>query len=583
MKYFESKKRFLLSHANKAFHYVSLGDSIAAGHTINSEWESSYGYGSQYGADGNQFTAIVPDSYTDLIGKELVERYGDNISVTSFARSGDTVEDLMEKLSHDVVREAIGKADLVTLCIGANDILEPAMSELESYINYGDLSQLETIIESNLAVLGNDNEPFSYDALMKELQEINPSAQYVFTTVYNPYKYLWLEESTAQGNYKDGFFGPLMWAIPDAVGDTIANSIRSAFLNTDIVKTLFSRVNGLGAWAETYINRLNQILKSKASNYSNVYVADTKLLFDCIPDRPISADKHYNDLVSVEFTRDYNIDQVNWGQFWANVNWASILTDINSVANEVVGTIINDVIAPDVDPHPEWYGHYVLKRSFEDVLGWRSLTRYTLTYNANGGTGEMDSQEVVGVDNRVFAILKPNEFNPTAEGYYFNGWDNNATYFNGYYYVWLNSNKMVSAQWSNLYTLTFRHSRDVTVPTMQGSEHTGPQECYALWIAKPGENSVEQADLGAFSNSARVYTLPYGTVFGIVAADKEGTASSYITLNGNSVTDKSNNAARNFILKGNVDVNFEWNYRTRNVLWVYSYWNCYVTGQAEAI
>ena len=32
--------------------YVSLGDSIAAGHTINSDWERDYGEGSQYGKNG---------------------------------------------------------------------------------------------------------------------------------------------------------------------------------------------------------------------------------------------------------------------------------------------------------------------------------------------------------------------------------------------------------------------------------------------------------------------------------------------------------------------------------------------------
>ena len=51
--------------------YVSLGDSIAAGHTINSEWASDYGEGSQYGKNGNTSTVIVPNSYTDLIQKEL--------------------------------------------------------------------------------------------------------------------------------------------------------------------------------------------------------------------------------------------------------------------------------------------------------------------------------------------------------------------------------------------------------------------------------------------------------------------------------------------------------------------------------
>lgn len=40
--------------------YVSLGDSIAAGHAIDAEWADDYGEGSQYGKNGNAQTAIVP-------------------------------------------------------------------------------------------------------------------------------------------------------------------------------------------------------------------------------------------------------------------------------------------------------------------------------------------------------------------------------------------------------------------------------------------------------------------------------------------------------------------------------------------
>ena len=49
--------------------------------------------------------------------------YKDNkVVCTSFAHSGDMVIDLMEKLDHDVVKRAIMRANLVTICIGANDI-----------------------------------------------------------------------------------------------------------------------------------------------------------------------------------------------------------------------------------------------------------------------------------------------------------------------------------------------------------------------------------------------------------------------------------------------------------------------------
>ena len=134
--------------------YVSLGDSIAAGHTINAEWATNYGEGSQYGVNGNTTTAIVPGCYTDLIRKSLEETHSEKRAVAvSFARSGDTVADLMDKLSHEKVRSAIKDANLVTICIGANDVLQPAMMHLDEYINTGDLSTIAAIVESNLTIL----------------------------------------------------------------------------------------------------------------------------------------------------------------------------------------------------------------------------------------------------------------------------------------------------------------------------------------------------------------------------------------------------------------------------------------------
>lgn len=403
-------------------YYVSLGDSIAAGQAINDDWEKDYGYGSQYGSNGNQSTVIVPNSYTDLIRDELESSYSKKrIVAASFAHSGDTVADLMNKLSDDTVKNALKNADLVTICIGANDVLQPAMSNLEEYINYGDLTNLETIVEGNLAILDTDSNQTSYVSLFNKLTEINPYAKYVFTTIYNPYKYLWLEEG------RNGFFAPLLNTIPEMnidvdkyIEDTFLGGtdlsyyditkfewvpieldldldgyIKDNLLSTPIVQTLFSRVNGLGSWAEKYVSKLNRIIKTKINDYQsnnfNFSVAETKALFDTYPDRPYSGDVHYNDLVNVEYTRGYNVATMDWGRlyggdpasYWTNLAWKYlsfnnavpstnvwdyVSFDMNGFAAELVNQIIEKVIVPDVDPHPEEYGQYVMKCSFMDAL-----------------------------------------------------------------------------------------------------------------------------------------------------------------------------------------------------------------------
>ena len=449
--------------------YVSLGDSIAAGHTINAEWETDYGKGSQYGKNGNTETAIVPGCYTDIIGKELVSVYGDHAFVKSFAQSGNTVTDLMDKLTHTTVREAIGKAKLVTICIGANDVLIPAVNDLTEYINTGSLANAEAVIEANLTRLASDTAANSYKALFDRLNEINPDAKYVFTTVYNPYKYLYLDEGHS------GFFGPLLATIPQMnidvdkiIEDTFLGGtdlsyfdlskfkwvsieleldldgiIKDGLLATPIVQQLFDRVNNLGAWSERYVTRLNEVLRSKIAEYQsispNFHLVDTKAAFDLFPDRTDSnADVDYSDLVNVEFTRTFDTMKMDWGalwrsgygdnvaQYWGDLAWkylsfSNALPSLNvwdyvsfnleGFAADLVDQIVNKVIVPDVDPHPEHRGHEVMKRVFTNALG-------LVAYETNGGSHSPG--EVVSAGQKPVCDV------PTSAFYTFAGWYTDA-------------------------------------------------------------------------------------------------------------------------------------------------------------
>jgi lysophospholipase L1-like esterase len=579
---------------NKYFaHYVSLGDSIAAGHTINDRWEADYGYGSQYGANGNASTAIVPGCYTDLIREELAATYGaSRVSAKSFAHSGDTVADLMEKLTHATVIDAISKADIVTVCIGANDVLQPALHNLDEYISAGDsaLAEIAAIVEANLSTLGDDSAATSYNALFNRLHEINPRAKYVFTTVYNPYKYLWADEG------QNGFFAPLLNTIPDIslLGFDVDSMIKSGLLGTSVVQMLFDRVNGLCDWAEKYVTALNSVLRSKVAAFQavnpNFCIADTKPVFESFPDRLVSASKHYNDLVNVEYTRGYDTAQMDWGalwraeygsnvaQFWIDLagKYVSISgIDLEGFAAELINHVVNNVIVPDVDPHPEEYGHYVMKRSFADALGWQPLARYSIAYDANGGAGSMASQDVTGIgDVPAFAALKQSAFTAGAEGYRFACWnakaDGSGAAYSAGQVIGITSNATVYAQWSNICTVTVKHSSDAV---QFESSQTGPMECYALWI-----DGSEQPDLGAFSNGARVYHLPYGTPIGVIAQTKAGSGRSYITFNGVTVAEKSSDARYGFNLAADTVIHFEWNqWFEVSLNPEISYWNCYIT------
>ena len=82
----------LVLWTKKEMRYVSFGDSIAAGESINAEWAEDYGVKSQYGVNGNTSTVIVPGCYTDLLRKDFEQSHGEEtVELTSFDVRSDQV------------------------------------------------------------------------------------------------------------------------------------------------------------------------------------------------------------------------------------------------------------------------------------------------------------------------------------------------------------------------------------------------------------------------------------------------------------------------------------------------------------
>lgn len=514
-------------------HYVSLGDSIAVGHAIDTNWEKDYGYQTQYGENGNTATKIVPGCYTELIHNYLAGRYGKNFVTTkSFAHSGDTTADLRGKLEHTIIKEAVEQADLITICIGANDILGKVLGVISDFIAKGSpvLEEIESSIEAGFVVLESDASVYgSYRNLFAKIQSLNtkPNARFVFTNVYNPYKYLWLDASTDGNDYTDGFFGPLFWAVPNIEVDIPfvgQMDIRKFVHEEAFIKTITERINNpagdglpLSNWVETKLNRLNGILTKAIEECDDprFKLADTKSLYESFPDRHLRNNYNYSDLVNVEIVRGQTVDDLDWGEFWDN--WS--VDSLSNIVGSIADTIVNKVILPDTDPHPEDDGHYVMYRSFADVMGWENLTYYDITYNANGGTGTMPTQKVVAtgymwdINNLVdaYAIVKPNAFAPPIH-YYHAGWSTTAngdiSYSSGQAII-IKANMSLYAQWSNMYTITYMHSNHTN---LYGDDETGHMECYELWI-----DGVQQEKLGKF-NENKILELKraYGTPIGFV-------------------------------------------------------------------
>lgn len=602
-------------------HYVSFGDSIAAGHLINNDWNNApyYGHLSQYGqtlpnaSKPNDTTLIVEDTYTDLTHKYLENDYGvGNVETISFARSGSRVkkpnseyQSLTEIMNHEGVKDALSKADIVTICIGANDILEPATGKyLTPYLTEGiDLAPLEAEVEDSLRILYDDNHDYSYKVLFDKINNlVNPEAKVVFTTIYNPLKYLHLQKGSWDNEYQDSFFAPLLNSIPQVtvLGYELDMELKKGLLTTPAFERLFSRINVLGAWAEKYIDTngtsvngekwigLNNVIRQKVVEYQktnpNFLVAETKNLFDSVPDREEKCSLHYNDLVNTQVTKGYNANDLEWSNLWEEKYglgaearksyWTDLITkyfnisslsfDYNGLADEIMPDVLMKVLYPAVDVHPRKDGHYVMMRSFADSLGWKSLDRYSITYNANGGNNYMNVQEVLGVDSiPAFIKLNANAFSP-QQGYYFTGWntkpDGSGTSYSNNQLISITSNLVLYAQWSNIYTVRYVHTNQTN--SMSNSE-TGHKECYALWI-----DGAEMPKFGSFdSGSTTEYRLAYGTPVGVIAKHYKpsgleglayGDVNCRVLWNDNVVSSGTGQATYDFTVTGNLTIDFRW-------------------------
>lgn len=150
-----------------------LGDSISAGYGL-SENESNY-------------SVWLGDYY--------------NASIENFAANGKTTVQLLESLESDPdIKESVRQADLVCVSIGGNDILQIFYNDLVNIADDFSSSPdggfnfspeaIQKIIVSFSSALG----PASAEAgkniskIADSIYKINPNAETVFQTVYNPFE-----------------------------------------------------------------------------------------------------------------------------------------------------------------------------------------------------------------------------------------------------------------------------------------------------------------------------------------------------------------------------------------------------------
>ena len=146
--------------AATTINYVALGDSIATGTILNS-------------------TKIT--SYVTYFAQYLKKVYGSTstINVKNFAHDGDRSNELLALLkTNNTVRKIIKSADVITISIGANNLMQatniPGFTTIDQYKAEQGVSDFKKDWPSILAEIN-------------KIKGANPPAKIIVNTVYNPF------------------------------------------------------------------------------------------------------------------------------------------------------------------------------------------------------------------------------------------------------------------------------------------------------------------------------------------------------------------------------------------------------------
>ena len=255
------------------FEMVALGDSIAAGYAapamggeygkdeslLEQDFLDAYNKYVKRRAEGSEdFDYVNEFAHPAIIGKDYKDQY--NIRVRSYAKSGDQTEDLIAKLDKDFedaslgtrkgeIYEAVDNAQIITLCIGANDILHHAMG-----VNIVTKSK-----EDFDKLLSDSFETFkvNFDTILQKLT--GNYQQVLVMSIYNPYYYFDAAHIPADQVNAEELFG---------------------FIKTQKILEILPV-------AIEYLNKMNAYIKEKANENPDVTFVDVA---DCF--NKISATEH---------------------------------------------------------------------------------------------------------------------------------------------------------------------------------------------------------------------------------------------------------------------------------------------------
>jgi lysophospholipase L1-like esterase len=144
--------------------YVALGDSIPYGYYNTSLWNYMNG-----GTDSYSYI----EQFRDAMGILPANYYDETVS-------GNNSIDVLNQLSNTVVASLIEDADVITICVGGNDIMDAMPRTISGLDKYN--------VNWTVADQGRDDFEANWYRIIDGIEEMNPDVTLIVMTVYNPYR-----------------------------------------------------------------------------------------------------------------------------------------------------------------------------------------------------------------------------------------------------------------------------------------------------------------------------------------------------------------------------------------------------------